>query len=387
MARGEKRARDAAANLAASDLSRPNARPGARPFRALPVLEKDRTSLETCAFCPKLCRGACPVTDALPRETLTPWGKMSSAYFTALGDAPLEASFVEASYACTGCFGCREACDHKNDVTTTLFDSRAAYVDKGVAPAAAKETIAHFAEHEERTRESVARLGGAGFASTPSEADVLIGCGYTLKLEEEARAAAHVTRALLGRAPKIAGGCCGLPLLHAGDQDGFKAHVERAVQRWGGKRILVVDPGCATALTTHAKALGVEVPEVVPLVGEVARSLHRLKTLPAPVLRYHDPCQLSRGLGLTAEPRAILQRITGRAPSEFVDHHEHGRCSGAGGLLPKTLPQVAQGMARARLEEVPSEERVVTACASSLRQFRKEREADDIVTWIARSMA
>jgi len=149
----------------------------------------------------------------------------------------------------------------------------------------------------------------------------------------------------------------------------------------------VVDPGCATALRIHAKDEGVLVPEVVSLVEEVAKVLPRLARLPAPKIWYHDPCQLSRGLGLTSEPRAILKQITGAWPEEFRFHREAGRCSGGGGLLPKTLPGIAKGMAEVRLGEVPAGERVVTACASSLRQFRRVREADDLVTWIARALA
>ena len=85
----------------------------------LPLLEPARSKLETCVFCPKLCRSACPVSNAEPRETLTPWGKMSSAYFAARGDVPLDESFARPAWACTGCFACRGSCDHQNDVAGT----------------------------------------------------------------------------------------------------------------------------------------------------------------------------------------------------------------------------------------------------------------------------
>ena len=44
------------------------------PFRALPVLSSRERELELCAYCPKLCRAACPVSNAEPKETLIPWG-------------------------------------------------------------------------------------------------------------------------------------------------------------------------------------------------------------------------------------------------------------------------------------------------------------------------
>lgn len=360
------------------------ARPHQRPLRVLQELEEKRPSLETCAFCPKLCRGACPVTDAVPRETLTPWGKMSSAYLTALGDAPLEASYVSASYACTGCFGCKESCDHRNDVTSSLFATRGAYVQRDVAPKEANDVVAGFSEHDERTREAAARFTTR--TATDASFDVLVGCGYVLKLEEETNDALRVVKKLVRRAPRIADGCCGLPLLHAGEKVRFRDHVRRFVERLNGRPLLAVDPGCAVALKVHAPAAGIRPPTIVPLVEEAAKSLSHFRKVEAPPLRYHDACQLSRGLGLMGEPRALLERITGKVPLEFRFNRERGRCSGAGGLVPRTLPAVAKGMSAARLLEVQEGERVVTSCASSLRHFRKTHEADDLVTWMARAI-
>src|SRR3954467_3683888 len=122
------------------------ARPDDRPLRRLPALEPRKSTLERCVFCPKLCRSACPVSNAEPRETLTPWGKMSMAYFVANESVALAPSFAQPAWACTGCFGCREHCDHKNDVTGTLFDARSALVAAGEAPEGAKRVLNRFTE-------------------------------------------------------------------------------------------------------------------------------------------------------------------------------------------------------------------------------------------------
>src|SRR5271169_4758556 len=133
-------------------------RPGLRPMRVLPMLEPRRAALEKCVFCPKLCRRACPVSNAEPRETITPWGKMSMAYFAARGDVPLEESFARPAWACTGCYGCRSSCDHENDVTGTLLDTRAALVSAKLGPPGAHRTIARFASHQDATRRGVREL-------------------------------------------------------------------------------------------------------------------------------------------------------------------------------------------------------------------------------------
>src|SRR5262245_59377211 len=119
-------------------------RPDLRPMTRLPVLEARRSALEHCVFCPKLSRSACPVSNVEPRETLTPWGKMSMAYFVANGSVAASSSFAAPAWACTGCFACRESCDHKNDVAGTLLDARAAFVATDLVPDRARHGIARF---------------------------------------------------------------------------------------------------------------------------------------------------------------------------------------------------------------------------------------------------
>jgi Fe-S oxidoreductase len=152
---------------------------------------------------------------------------------------------------------------------------------------------------------------------------------------------------------------------------------------------------------------GVELPANVELLVEIAaRELASLSHVPRKVdagagaaagagagtVRWHDPCQLGRGLGVYEAPRAVLTRALGEPPGELHDAREHAPCSGAGGLLPSTMPDVARAIADARLEAHARAGggRIVTACASSLLALRKRAAAsgiavDDLVTWIARA--
>src|SRR5215467_11998433 len=109
-------------------------RPDDRKLRRLPTLQAKKATLERCVFCPKLCRSACPVSNAEPRETLTPWGKMSSTYYVANESVPAEVPHAAPAWACTGCFACRESCEHRNDVTGTLLDARAALASIRLLP-------------------------------------------------------------------------------------------------------------------------------------------------------------------------------------------------------------------------------------------------------------
>jgi Fe-S oxidoreductase len=404
-------------------------------MRALPVLEERRSSLEKCVFCPKLCRTACPVSNAEPRETITPWGKMSVAWMAAHGDVPVDRSHAAPAWACTGCYACRELCDHRNPVADVLLDARAAFQSRGVAPEGARRVVDRFARHDEEARALARGLlaretGAVGIAGdVRARTALLVGCGYLRHAPTEAMHAVEAAAIVAGR-PAYAGlalvdACCGLPLRMAGDFDGFRAHarsVVRSLEASGVERVLVADAGCALALRRRYPDAGVDLPpgvNVEPLVAAVARWLssrrappergaphsgERIRALSAAdedgstgrdeSVFWHDPCALGRGLGVYDAPRLVLARALGRPPGELPSAREHALCSGAGGLLPSTMPDVARAIARTRIEEAESAgaDHVVTGCASSLIALRRAAAPSqklvlsDIVTWLVRAI-
>jgi Fe-S oxidoreductase len=369
-------------------------RPDLRPMRRLPTLEARRAALETCVFCPKLCRSACPVSNAEPTETLTPWGKMSAAYFVAHGDAPATESFTRTSLACTGCYACRELCDHRNDVAGTLLAARAAEASVGALPAAATDVAAKFPAHDEATGKAVRALFDQRGLPMTTKTALLVGCTYVRRAPDEAAAAVRATRALLGEPVALLEQCCGLPLLHAGDVTAFAIRAARVADTLARfARVVVVDPGCATALYLRYPEVGVTLPRRPTLLVELAaENVGRLTRAPGEVLpvRYHDPCQLGRGLGVYDAPRQILRAVTGSPPGEFTAHRDRAVCSGAGGLLPVTMPETSRAIAAARQREHESAGggEIVTACASSLLALRKAGTSpvSDVVSWIARGL-
>lgn len=347
----------------------------------LPALESRRTELERCVFCPKLCRSACPVSNAEPRETLIPWGKMSTAYFVANGDVPIESSTAVPAWACTGCLHCREACDHQNDVAATLFDVRAALVAERAGPPASHAVVDGFAKRDGEARAAAKGLGGRG----PEV--LVVGCAYFRQAPEEASDIVRAATRLLGHAPRVLEGCCGLPLLLAGDREGFARQAQRIARDLGDAKVIVHDAGCALALRVRYPEAGVPAPDVELLVELAARDLSKLRPAarPEPV-RWHDPCALGRGLGVYDAPRAVLAHVLGAPPLEFDHARKDALCSGAGGLLPVTMPDVARAIARARTAGV--KETIVTACASSLVSFRRAgARATDLATVIAAALA
>jgi len=346
--------------------------------RRLTMLDERAAALETCGYCPKLCRGACPVSEAEASEALIPWGKMSMTWYAARGDIEPDADVAALPWACTGCYACRARCEHQNPVAETLRAARSVYHKLGLAPARSEAALARFHARRAQLGERARELG----AGEEGDAALVIGCGYLSLRSAEAKDVVLAARRLLGSV-RVLTGCCGLAQREAGDERAAAELRDKLLDEARGRPLVVADAGCALELrSAGAKTLAE--------LG--AAELDRLRPVPSlgERVRWHDPCRLSRGLGVEAEPRRILERALGAPPAEFVHSGREGHCSGAGGLLPLTMPRTARTIARARLREHSELGGgvIATACASSLRWLRLAgANVVDLSTVIARSLA
>jgi Fe-S oxidoreductase len=345
--------------------------------RRLTVLDERKAALEMCGYCPKLCRGACPVSETEGSEALIPWGKMSMTWYVARGDLDPDKDVAALPWACTGCFRCRERCEHQNPVAETLRAARAVYRDLGLAPARSEAALQAFTAKRGRLAARARELDGG----VRGDAALLVGCGYLGLRSSEARDVVVAARSLLGSV-SVLDGCCGLVHREAGDERSAGEARSKVLEQANGRPLVVADAGCALEL----RAAGART-----LAELAASELPRLGRVPSlgNDVRWHDPCRLARGLGLEAEPRSILERALGAPPAEFVRQGQNGHCSGAGGLLPLTMPRTAAGIVSERLREHRElgGGTIATACASSLRWFRLAgATAVDLSTVIARSL-
>ena len=110
----------------------------------LRILEAQRPQLDSCAYCPKLCRFTCPVSEATGREAFTPWGKMSTAFLVATRARPPDAALATAAYACSGCGSCGAFCRNHVVVPEALAGARAVVVESGLAPPGIQALLDRF---------------------------------------------------------------------------------------------------------------------------------------------------------------------------------------------------------------------------------------------------
>jgi Fe-S oxidoreductase len=344
--------------------------------RVLRVLDERRGELETCGYCPKLCRATCPVSDAESSEALTPWGKMTLTWYEARGDLAADRDLAALPWGCTGCLACRERCVHENPLVPTLEAARGVAHRRGLAPRGSERALAAFAGRRAATR-------GRGVAQIPGARAVLVtGCGYGADGSREREDALHVAEALAGPVAE-AEGCCGLVARLAGDEERASIEQRALLAEVAGRTLLVHDAGCALELRPHG---------AVTLAELGASRLERVGRLREPQgpVRYHDPCRLARGLGVEDEPRAILGKALGVPADEFERRRKGVACSGGGGLLPFAFPRAARTIARARIAEHDrlGGGTIVTACSASLGWFRAQgARAVDLVTILARSIS
>jgi fumarate reductase (CoM/CoB) subunit B len=352
--------------------------------------DNHRQAYAYCAYCPKVCRFACPVSDATQNETTSTWAKMTEAFLVTGDRRTLKAGGAKALYACTGCMRCRSFCKHENEVGFALFSARQAAVDKEVAPQGARTTLATFAQHGNPFGRDLSPLVPKK-AETPVRFHLFPGCSSLVKRQDLVDDAVAVGEAL--GAPmsvsRAAARCCGYPLYAAGDLRTFTQHAEGMAQALESYPELVVqDPGCAYTLKVVYERVGVKLKTRVRTVYEVfAERLGQAPTRARLPLKaaYHDACHLGRGLGQYAPPRQLLQAAVGEV-REAQETRGEGGCSGGGGLLPRTMADTAVGIARRQAERLgPDGEVVVTACPTSRRMFeRAGRRAEDLISVLRR---
>jgi L-lactate dehydrogenase complex protein LldE len=162
--------------------------------------------------------------------------------------------------------------------------------------------------------------------------------------------------------------CCGQPAFNSGYRDEAAkvlSHTARALADAGADAIVAPAGSCTTMLRTFAPGLVGEVPHVWELsefLSAHGGSLHgRLDARVA----YHDSCHMLRELGLSAEPRALLERVG----AELVDWDAE-RCCGFGGTFAVRQPELSVAMADEKLRSLGGASVVCGADPSCLMHLR-----------------
>jgi len=379
---------------------------------------------EKCTYCPKMCRHACPVSNASAHEPHIPQAKMESLGRLLKEQASWSLDNTASIWACTGCGHCTSYCEHGNAPGIELLKGRREAQKRGVVPPA-------LANYHERFMQRSERLAGKLAAKDNSfpEARVAFwpGCDAVDKDDESVDSTLRLAGGAGSGAERPSDGvndnrlkllaiseaCAGYPLLAAGLVDEFRWHAKRVADALRGTEVLVMNcSACLHTLKTDYKAADLVLP---PAIFSVAEYLHQLPQTPmeraqaadalgsvplpadiaahpsasARALRrdtesaflesntkrkavyYHDPCYHARYNSVIEQPRELLSKVA--TVREFSWNRGDSECCGGAGLLPKTMPDVSDAMAKNRLDEVARTGggTVVTSCATCAFTLRR----------------
>lgn len=167
--------------------------------------------------------------------------------------------------------------------------------------------------------------------------------------------------------------CCGFPLFISGQHDMLEDLTRRLVGAYrekGVKTLVCSCPCCVNVMTKDWPVFyGGELPfRVVHMTQFVLSALKQgriaIKKGLNERLIYHDPCYLSRGVGIIEEPREILRSIPGVELVEFQRKGVNSRCCGAGGAVRKVFHDNAVAMGRLAIDEAVAKkaDRLVLSC-------------------------
>jgi len=324
-----------------------------------------------CSSCPKMCRSACPTQAVTRNERHQPWGH-ASQIVAAMGEEGgfADAELIDGVYACATCAACTVPC-HVDGVETPdlVWAARAAVHRIGATPAAGLDAVDNAragrvpAEVGHYTDPAPVLAALRGLATQGADLLLIPGCSALGRRPDAALAAGRALQAL-GIAFDVPSThqCCGMPALTFGDEESaadMLAALQNTVAQHPSTRVTVQSPSCAWMLGVRAGATGVE-----PLAATLARALAgRVAPAAATPATYHDPCYLARHQRVRDEPRDAL-RAAGYAVAELPRHGDTTQCSGQGGGLPLTHPDIAAGYLALLIRQAESAggERLVTGC-------------------------
>jgi Fe-S oxidoreductase len=182
--------------------------------------------------------------------------------------------------------------------------------------------------------------------------------------------------------------CCGFPLFITGQHDLLDDLVKHLVEGYrsrGVKTIVCSCPCCVNIMSRDWPAIyGKPLPFAVRHISQfVASSIRSGKLKLKKELRerviYHDPCYLSRGVGVIEEPREVLRSIPGITLLEFERHGLNSRCCGSGGAARKVFHENAIKMGRQTIDEAVEKkaDRLILACPACYAKVNEAMQGHD----------
>ncbi len=363
--------------------------------------------IDACTQCGE-CLKHCPIQDVTGNPTVSPPEKIRmfrefiratdglKARFFGPGkvDRKLLEDFAKAVFECTTCGACGQNCP-VGIFTQRLWPMlRKEMVKRGLGPIGAQANMPNAVSRSGNPYDKPAadryRPWFPDQVRIAERADVAYyaGCTGAYEAQPMVRGDALVLGAIgepFTMLPPEEEVCCGFPLFITGQHDLLPDLVKRLVEGYrarGVKTLVCSCPCCVNIMSRdwpvfYGSDLPFRVRHITQLVAAAVKAgkLRYRKELHERVI-YHDPCYLTRGVGVIEEPREVLRSIPGLTLLEFDRHGLNSRCCGAGGAARKVYHENAVAIGRLTIDEAVAKkaDRLILSCPACYAKVNEAME-------------
>lgn len=366
--------------------------------------------IDTCTQCGE-CLNKCPVQEVASNPAVSPPEKirMFREFIKAteglkarlLGtdkiSKELLEDFTKAIYECTTCGACGQACTVGIDTQRLWPMLRREMVQKGLGPigpqAEMPEAIRKTGNPYSKPSEDRFRPWFPDTVKLSEKAEIgyYAGCTGAYEAQPMVKGDVLVLNAIgeqftmLSHEKEV---CCGFPLFITGQHDMLSDLVRELVEAYKAKRVKTLLCSCPCCVNIMAKDwplfYGKELPFKIRHITQYVHDallqgkLKITRGLPEKLI-YHDPCYLSRGVGVMTEPRAILKSIPGAQLLEFDRNRLDSRCCGAGGAARKVFHENAVKMGRLTVSEAVQKraDKLILSCPACYAKVHEAMSGHD----------
>ena len=298
-------------------------------------LKEWNNELNICIRC-AYCFEGCPVFKVTGWETDTARGKTILAYGVVSGELEPSQYIADKLFQCTYCRDCSERCSANVSVVDILAAARADIVEAGFASETHKGMV-------KNVKETGNIFGDKEIKAPKQQGDVpvFVGCQYLARPNQTKMYLKILEK--LGVRPLVKDEvCCGYPLYALGFRKEFEEHKKKFMELYPEKEIVALCPTCSAYI--HEE-YGKNVKHITQAI---------LEHLPEKNLglkaTYHDPCDLSRVMGVTEEPREILKKL-GVEIIEMANNRKTSQCCGGGGGILMSDVNLSDDIAVLRIKQ------------------------------------
>ena len=372
--------------------------------------QRQLLELDACTQCGE-CLKFCPVQDVTGNPMISPPEKIrlfkefiratdglkARLFSPSDVDRKLLEDFTKAVYECTTCGACGESCT-AGIFTQRLWPAlRKEMVRRGLGPIGPQADLPDVIQ---KTGNPYNRPAAERFSpwfpevvKVSEKADIgyYAGCTGVYEAQSMVRGDVIVLDAIgepFTMLPPEEEVCCGFPLFITGQHDMLEALIKRLVAAYkarGVKTLICSCPCCVNIMARdwplfYGQELPFKIRHITQFVAEALRQKKLIlkKELHERII-YHDPCYLSRGVGIIEEPREVLRSIPGIKLVEFERHGPNSRCCGSGGAARKVFHENAIAMGRLTIDEAVAKgaDKLVLSCPACYAKVNEAMEGHD----------